>query len=126
MTKTASQSNLRIRRHRRIRATMSGTAERPRVSVFKSSKHTYAQANDDKKHLTLANVSDESVKVGKTSEAREGAGSKEKHAFALGQALGAKLKELGVSTVVFDRGGFQYHGRVQAVADGLRQAGITV
>lgn len=126
MTKTESQKDLRLRRHRRIRATMIGTQERPRVSVFKSNKHTYAQAINDKKHLTLASVSDESVKIGKTSEAREGAGNKEKHAFALGQALGAKLKELGIATVVFDRGGFQYHGRVQAVADGLRQAGITV
>jgi large subunit ribosomal protein L18 len=126
MTKKISQSNLRIRRHRRIRAAMSGTAQRPRIAVFKSSKHTYAQAIDDQKHVTLASVSDARVKVGKTSEAREGAGNKEKHAFALGQALGAKLKELSVGTVVFDRGGFQYHGRVKAVADGLRQAGITV
>jgi len=112
---TTKRTN-RIRRHHRVRAKISGTAERPRVVVFKSSQWTYAQAVDDVTHTTLASVSDRGAKKGTKTE----------RAAALGTKLAALLKTMKIETAVFDKGGFAYHGRVKAVADGLREGGIRV
>lgn len=103
-------------RHARVRAKISGTAERPRVVVFKSSQWTYAQAVDDATHKTVASVSDRAAKKGTKTE----------RAAAMGTKLAELLKKASVATVVFDKGGYAYHGRVKAVADGLREGGIRV
>ncbi len=106
----------RQRRHIRGRAKLAGTAERPRVVVFKSNRWTYAQAVDDTAHKTLASVTDRAAKKGtKTVRATE-----------LGTKLAEALKAKKVGTVIFDKGGFTYHGRVKAIADALREAGIRV
>jgi large subunit ribosomal protein L18 len=112
---TTKRTN-RIRRHRRIRAKVSGTAERPRIAVFKSNRWTYAQAVNDASRTTLASVSDRSVTKGTKTE----------RASALGRDLARSLKAKHIEVAVFDKAGFKYHGRVQAVADGLRKGGIRV
>ena len=114
--KTAAHS--RYRRHLRVRKKIEGTPERPRLVVFRSSKHIYAQLVDDQKGVTLAGVADmsEGVQVeGKGKVARR---------FAVGRLIASKAKEKGIAKVVFDRGGYQYHGRVKAVADGARKGGL--
>ena len=109
----------RARRKRRIRKKLSGNGERPRVSVFRSAKHIYAQAIDDSKGSTLATVST-------LSEGVKGAveGTKTDEAKAVGAALAKVLKDKGIEQVVFDRNGYLYHGRVKALADAARDAGL--
>lgn len=107
-------------RHGRVRRTVSGTAERPRLAVFKSARHTYAQVIDDTVGRTLVAVSTLSADFRK-----ESAGLKPVEvANKLGQVVAARAKEQGLSKVVFDRGGFPYTGRVKAVAEGARTAGL--
>jgi len=108
----------RHRRHLRVRKKIAGTPERPRLVVFRSSKHIYAQLVDDQRGVTLAGVTDtsEGVQV-------EGKG-KVARSFAVGKLIASKAKEKGIAKVVFDRGGYQYHGRVKAVADGARKGGL--
>jgi large subunit ribosomal protein L18 len=108
----------RYRRHLRVRKKVSGTAERPRMVVFRSIKHVYAQLVDDDRGATLLGVSDGSEGI-----ALEGTGKVAK-AKAAGKLLAAKAKAAGISKVVFDRAGYRYHGRVQAVADGAREGGL--
>jgi len=114
--KTAADN--RYRRHLRVRKKVEGTAERPRLVVFRSSKHIYAQLVDDQRNVTLAGAADtsEGVQV-------EGKG-KVARSFGLGRLIAAKAKEKGIAKVVFDRVGYQYHGRVKAVADGARKGGL--
>jgi large subunit ribosomal protein L18 len=110
----------RTRRKVSIRKKLAGTAERPRLTVFRSAKHIYVQAVDDTTNTVLASASDleESVKV-------DGQGKKKKDkAKAVGQALAKKLLAKNISACVFDRNGFIYHGRVSAVADGAREGGL--
>lgn len=110
----------RVRRKVTIRKKLSGTAERPRLSVFRSAKHIYVQAVDDTSNTVLAAASDleESVKA-------EVAGKKKKDkAKAVGQVLAKKLLAKNISLCIFDRNGFIYHGRVSAVADGARAGGL--
>jgi large subunit ribosomal protein L18 len=116
--KVKSANHQRQRRHLRVRKKVAGTAERPRLVVFRSAKHIYAQVVDDTKGVTLVGASDRSEGV-----QPEGAGKTAK-SFALGRHIAAKAKEKGIATVVFDRGGYQYHGRVKAVADGARKGGL--
>jgi len=113
-----TKSEHRIRRHRRVRKKVLGTAERPRLAVFRSNKHIYAQAIDDIAGRTVASAS--------TMEAatRSGATATVDAATQVGRLVGERVKAAGVTTVVFDRGGFKYHGRVAAVADGARAAGL--
>jgi large subunit ribosomal protein L18 len=111
----------RKRRHARVRAKVSGTAQRPRLNVFRSSAHIYVQVIDDIAGHTLVAASDLEDDVVKL--AGEGA-AKVARAKAVGQVIAARAKEAGVNTVVFDRGGFLYHGRVKAVAEGAREAGL--
>ena len=103
-----------------IRKRITGTAERPRLSVFRSAKHVYAQAIDDVTGRVLASSSDTEEKL---SQAVAGKKKKER-AREIGKAIGAKLKAAGVTAVVFDRNGFIYHGRVKEIADGAREAGL--
>ena len=109
----------RARRKRRIRKKVSGSGERPRVSVFRSAKHIYVQAIDDSKGSTLATVST-------LTEGVKGAveGTKTDEAKAVGAALAKVLKEKGIEQIVFDRNGYLYHGRVKALAEGAREAGL--
>ncbi len=122
MTFKVKQVN-RIRRHARVRAKISGTSARPRVAVFKSNQHIFVQAIDDTTRKTIAGISDQKTKSAKNDAPKE-LGGKEKRAFAIGEQVGELLKKSGVEAVVFDKGGFKYHGRVKAVAEGLRKAGI--
>ncbi len=111
----------RKRRHVRVRAKVSGTAERPRLNVFRSSAHIYAQVIDDIAGRTIVAASDLEDAV--MQQAGEGA-HKTARAAAVGQAIAQRAKDAGIDNVVFDRGGFLYHGRVKAVADGAREGGL--
>lgn len=111
----------RKRRHVRVRAKVKGSMQRPRLNVFRSSAHIYVQLIDDVRGQTIASASD------LEPEARERAGDgavKTDRAKVVGQLIAERAKEIGVSAVVFDRGGFLFHGRVKAVADGAREAGL--
>jgi large subunit ribosomal protein L18 len=107
------RQELRARRHLRVRKRVSGTAERPRLVVFRSLKHIYAQIVDDTTARTLAMASDHKL-TGKKSE----------RSAEVGKLIAQKAKDAGFSRVVFDRAGYRYHGRVKAVADGAREAGL--
>jgi large subunit ribosomal protein L18 len=115
-----TKSDHRDRRHRRVRKKVTGTAERPRLAVFRSSKHIYVQAIDDLAGRTLASASTMEADV------RGGATATVDAAKQVGKLVGERAKAAGITTVVFDRGGFKYHGRVAAVADGAREAGLTL
>ena len=108
----------RRRRHLRVRRKVSGTAERPRLVVFRSLKHIYAHLVDDVLGVVLLGVADRSEKV------EAGAKGKVAKGFAMGMALAGRAKERGITKVVFDRAGYAYHGRVKAVADGARRGGL--
>lgn len=110
----------RVKRKISIRKTLSGSAERPRLSVFRSAKHIYIQAIDDAKGVTLAHASTLETSLQETI----GEMQKKDAAVEVGKLLAARLKEKGIEKAVFDRNGFRYHGRVAAVADGARQAGL--
>jgi large subunit ribosomal protein L18 len=111
----------RKRRHVRVRAKVSGTPQRPRLNVFRSSAHIYAQVIDDTAGHTLVAASD--LEAALRERAGEGA-TKVARAKLVGQLVGERAKEAGITSVVFDRGGFLYHGRVRAVAEGAREAGL--
>lgn len=106
------------RRHSRVRRRVKGTTERPRLAIFRSNQHIYAQVIDDSEHKTLAAAStldkDAGVKVGSNSEA----------AAAVGKLIAERAKSKNISQVVFDRGGNLYHGRVAALADAAREGGL--
>jgi len=108
------RQELRYRRHLRVRKRVSGTAERPRLVVFRSLKHIYAQLVDDTTSRTIATVSDLNIEQGKKSE----------KSTEVGKLIAQKAKDAGYSSVVFDRAGYKYHGRVKAVADGAREGGL--
>lgn len=114
-----TKTQKRISRHNRVRAKITGTAVRPRVAIFKSNKFTYAQVIDDTTGVTIISVSDYAGKKSKVAK-----GTKTEKATLNGQTLAKMLKEKGIDTVLFDRGGFKYHGRVKALAESLREAGI--
>lgn len=104
----------RIRRHKSIRKTISGTKQCPRLVVFRSSRHIFAQVIDDLESETIASASD--LKIGKDT--------KIKKAYEVGKEIAAKLLKIKIKKVVFDRGGFLYHGRVAEVAKGAREGGL--
>jgi large subunit ribosomal protein L18 len=108
----------RYRRHLRVRQRVAGTAERPRLVVYRSLKHIYAQLVDDDKGVALLGVADGSEGI-----AIDGEG-KVARAMAVGKLIAEKAKAAGITKVVFDRAGYQYHGRVKAVADGAREGGL--
>ncbi len=111
----------RKRRHVRVRAKVHGTPQRPRLNVFRSSAHIYAQVIDDSRGHTLVAASDLEAEI--KDRAGDNA-TKTARAKAVGEIVGERAKAAGIETVVFDRGGFLYHGRVRAVADGAREAGL--
>jgi large subunit ribosomal protein L18 len=109
----------RERRHRRVRKKVRGTPQRPRLAVFRSNKHVYAQVIDDVNGRTVASAST-------MEKSFSGATATVDAAKKIGQVVGERAKSAGVETVVLDRGGFRYHGRVAGVADGAREAGLKV
>ena len=115
-----SRPEARKRRHARVRRRVVGTAERPRLNVFRSLRHIYAQVIDDSTGRTLVSAST------LDKELRESIGQLEVHeqAKAVGRAVAERAKAAGIEQVVFDRSGYPYHGRVKAVADGSREAGL--
>lgn len=120
-TKYRKKLSPRKRRHVRVRAKVNGTPERPRLNVFRSSAHIYAQVIDDVAGRTVVSASDLENEV--LQRAGDGA-PKTARAAAVGQTIAERAKALGIENVVFDRGGFLYHGRVKAVADGAREGGL--
>jgi large subunit ribosomal protein L18 len=116
-----SQLNPRQRRHLRVRAKVSGTADRPRLNVFRSSIHTYAQLIDDTAGRTIAAAS--TLEPGVKGKLDSGSTKTDK-AKVVGQLISERAKDHGITTVVFDRGGYKFHGRVKAVADGAREGGL--
>lgn len=112
--KPTSTSELRKRRHARVRATIKGTAERPRLAVFRSNRFVSAQLIDDVAGKTLA-----------ASHGREFKGPQSVQATSVGDAIAQKAKAAGIETIVFDRGGYRYGGQVKALADAARAAGLT-
>lgn len=114
------QTDRRDRTKARIRGRLAGTAERPRLTVFKSLKRIYVQAVDDAKGITVASAS--SLEKELREQAKNGANIDA--AKAVGARIAARLKEQGITAVVFDRNGYVYHGRVKALADSAREAGL--
>ena len=114
-TSTSTRRSGRQQRHRRVRKKVVGTPERPRLAVYRSNRYIYAQLIDDYAGRTLVSVS---------SLQDDGAGDRTSQAKAVGEAIAARAKEAGITRVTFDRGGFQYHGRVRAVAEGAREGGL--
>ena len=121
MSKIASQRfHSRLARHARVRSKVEGTTERPRLAVRRSLKHIYAQLVDDTTGTSLAQVTSDSKEV----REKIGEGTKTDASKVIGELIAAKAKEKGISAVVFDRGGNIYHGRVKAVAEAARSAGL--
>ncbi len=118
MTTNLSRGALRLKRHQRIRLRITGTEARPRLSVFRSAKYIYAQVIDDSTGRTLAAAS--------SREAELGASTPIDTARAVGKALAERAKAAGVSAVVLDRAGYQYHGRVRSLAEGAREGGLNL
>lgn len=105
----------RLRRHARVRSKISGTAEMPRISVYRSNAHIYVQAIDDRTNKTIVGMSDKTLK-----------GTKSERALELGKKIAETIMKSGIKSALFDRGGYKYHGRVQSVANGLREAGLKI
>ena len=119
MINAAAKRRARIRRHARVRKHISGSAERPRLAVYRSNRHIYAQLVDDLTARTLASASDLEAEAGAS-------GGKSDRAKAVGALLAKRAKGAGVERVVFDRGGRLYHGRVEALAEGAREGGLKI
>ena len=109
------------RRHRRVRAKVIGSAERPRLCVFRSNQHIYAQLIDDQQGKTLTSAKDLEIK---DLKAKNDLSGKQAKAFSVGELIAEKAEKLKIKTIVFDRGGYKYHGRVKALADGARSKGL--
>ena len=120
MKRSKTAHAARLRRHLRVRKRVHGTGDKPRLCVYRSLTHIYAQVIDDDRGHTIAAASDVEA------DARGEAKGKQKSDVAklVGELIGKRAKEQGVSTVVFDRGGYQFHGRVKALATGAREAGL--
>ena len=118
---TMKNMTRRQKRHRRIRKKISGSPDRARLAVFRSNLHIYAQVIDDTRGTVLAAASD--LKIGDV-QAGEGETRGVSRARAVGRELASRAKEKGVETVAFDRGGYKYHGRVAALAEGAREGGL--
>ncbi len=120
MITKVDKNSVRQRRHARVRKHVSGTAEIPRLNVYRSLNHIYVQIIDDVKGVTLASASTLEKAVREQIEGK----TKTEAAKIVGQTAGARAKDKGIESVVFDRGGYLYTGRVKAVADGAREAGL--
>ena len=118
--KAAARASSRKRRHVRVRKKVTGSAARPRLAVNRSARHIFAQLIDDGAGRTLAAASTLDASV------RDAAGDKKARAHQVGQLLASRAKDAGITAAVFDRGGYAYHGRVAALADGAREGGLTL
>lgn len=117
MIKKADINAQRLRRHKRVRAKVSGTPERPRLNVYRSTNHIYAQIIDDVNGKTICSASS-------TEKAFEGPGGNCEAAKKVGLMVAERAKSQGIETVVFDRGGYIYHGRIKELAEGAREGGL--
>ena len=117
MIKRPNTNAQRLKRHKRVRSKISGTPERPRLNVFRSETNIYAQIIDDTKGVTLVSASS-------LEKSFEGTGSNMEAAKKVGQIVAERAKAAGITTVVFDRGGYVFHGRVAALAEGAREGGL--
>ncbi len=122
MFKQENKNAVRQKRHIRLRSRLSGTAERPRLNVYRSVENIYAQVIDDVKGVTIAAANTKQADIAKLVEGK----TKVEAAAIVGEAIAKKAIEKGVSEVVFDRGGYIYTGRVAALADGARKAGLRI
>lgn len=117
MIKKPESNKARVKRHMRIRNKISGTEAKPRLNVFRSAKHIYAQIIDDVSGKTLVSASS-------MDKGFEGLGANKEAAKKIGQTIGKKAVDSGISEVIFDRGGYIFHGRVKELADGARESGL--
>ena len=126
MIKRHDRKENRAKRHRRVRVHVAGTSQRPRLAVFRSLNHLYAQLIDDGAGRTVAASSTIDLKAAASAPhgATQGKRNGVAQAAEVGKAIAAKAKAIGVNSVVFDRGGFLYHGRIKALADAAREAGL--
>jgi large subunit ribosomal protein L18 len=118
--KAGARAASRKRRHVRVRKRVTGSAARPRLAVHRSARHIFAQLIDDGAGRTLASASTLDASI------RDATGDKKARAHQVGQLLASRAKEAGITAAVFDRGGYAYHGRVAALADGAREGGLTL
>ena len=121
LTNIKYKKEAREKRHGSLRKRVAGTAERPRLAIFRSAKHIYAQVIDDDQKKTLVATSDQKLEKAGKDQGKE---DKKARAKKVGADIAAKCKEKGIDKVVFDRAGYKYHGRVSALADGAREAGL--
>ncbi len=112
-----SRNDARARRHRRVRKNVRGTESRPRLSVFRSNRYIYAQVIDDTAGRTVAAASSQEADL-------RGSSLNKKTAAKVGEMVGTRAKDAGVEAVIFDRGGYKYHGKVKALADAARESGL--
>jgi len=117
MINKASKNSARLRRHKRVRGKISGVADRPRLNVFRSANNIYAQIIDDKAGVTLCSAST-------VEKEFTGKGGNKEAAREIGKIIAKRAQEKGITTVVFDRGGYIFHGRVKELADGAREGGL--
>jgi len=115
MIKKESRNALRVKRHKRIRKNLSGTSALPRLNIFRSNSNIYAQIIDDTKGITLVSTSSLELKLDKNTI---------ETAKLVGESIAEKAREIGIKEVVFDRGGYNYHGRIKALADSARDKGL--
>lgn len=120
MASSPSRNAHRLRRHARVRARIEGTDSRPRLSVFRSLHHLYVQLIDDVSGRTLAAASTREKQLAAASASRKGVDA----AHKIGEAIAQRAKAKGITSVVFDRGGYKYHGKIKALADAARSAGL--
>jgi large subunit ribosomal protein L18 len=122
MRRAVKKQEMLARRHRRVRGSVSGTAERPRLAVHRSHKQIYVQVIDDVRGVTL--VASSSLRLAKGGEMGDAKGGNISGATVVGTDIAKKAKEAGIEAVCFDRGGYRYHGRIKALADAARKAGL--
>lgn len=120
MIKKASRSKVRVKKHLKVRNKITGTAERPRLAVFRSDKHMYAQIIDDVKGHTMVAASTVEKAIGEGLDKTNNVSA----AALVGETIGKRAVEAGITEVVFDRGGYIYQGKVKALADSAREAGL--
>jgi large subunit ribosomal protein L18 len=119
MITKGDKNKARVKRHLRVRKTITGTSERPRLNVFRSSKHMYAQIIDDVNGVTIAAASTQDKGLSEVAN-----GGNVDAATQVGALIAQRAKDAGINKVVFDRGGYLYHGRIQALADAAREGGL--
>lgn len=115
LSKTERRKRIKLRIHKKVL----GTSERPRVTIFRSNKQIYAQVIDDEKGKTLLSASSREKEIASADN-----GNKTEQAARVGKLLASKCKEAGIATIVFDRGGYKYHGRVKSLAEAAREGGL--